>query len=103
MSARSVRCWPCTKRKASSNCDGTSKVTVTASRVSRATAAMINGWNLLIGKSIDLDGRFGSMRFEIIERLETIVAAVLRLARRRAVARLLAGARRVAAWARHVR
>src|SRR5450432_1081092 len=48
MSARSVRCWPCTKRNASPSAGGTSKVSVTASRVSRATEAMVRAWNLLI-------------------------------------------------------
>src|SRR6266851_3277041 len=49
MSARNVRCCPCTKPNASPNAGGTSNVSVTASRVSRATDAMVRGWNLLIG------------------------------------------------------
>src|SRR5207253_11166565 len=48
ISARNVRCWPCTKRNASPNAGGTSNVSVTASRVSRATEAIVSGWNLLI-------------------------------------------------------
>src|SRR5437870_6634696 len=92
MSARSVRCWPCTKLKASLSADGTSNVSATASRVSRATLATLSGWNLL---------NECSMRLEVVERFQAVLAAVLRLAWRRAEARQLAGAFRAATRARH--
>ena len=76
MSVRSVRCWPCTKRNWSRERSGTANVIATASRVSRATRATVSGWNLLNAAR--------SVRLEIVERLEARVAAVLRLARRRA-------------------
>src|SRR5437762_3948208 len=92
MSARSVRCWPCTKLKASLSSGGTSTVSATASRVSRATLATLSGWNLL---------NECSMRLEVVERFQAVLAAVLRLARRRAEARQLACVRRAATRAPH--
>src|SRR5438876_4785324 len=92
MSARSVRCWPCTKLKASLSAGGTSNVSATASRVSRATLATLSGWNLL---------NECSMRLEVVERFQAVLAAVLRLAWRRAEARQLACVRRAAARAPH--
>src|SRR6185295_19838693 len=47
--------------------------------------------------------RAGSMRLEVVERLETVFAAMLRLAGRRAETRQLAGPGRPAARARHRR
>ena len=47
--ARSVRCWPCSKRYCARSASGTANVIATASRVSRSTLATCSGWNLLIG------------------------------------------------------
>src|SRR5256885_15986644 len=44
-----------------------------------------------------------SVRLEIVERLETVIAAILRLAGCRTVARLLPGARRVATRTGYIR
>src|SRR5215831_522098 len=115
MSARSVKCWPCTKRKASRSVGGMSKVKAIASRVSRATVATLSGWNLLIGVHIrhsreacpgmlETGGGnpvyFSSVRLEVVERLEAVLAAVLRLAWCGTEPRQLLGAQRTAARAR---
>src|SRR6185295_2241741 len=104
MFVRKVRCWPGSKRNVSRSEAGTSKVSAIASRVSRATEAIVKGWNLLTAGGVSCCARSrASMRLEIVERLEAVVAAVLRLARRRAETRQLAGTGRAAARARHRR
>src|SRR6185503_2412367 len=93
MFVRKVRCWPGSKRKVSRSEGGTSKVSAIASRVSRATEAIVKGWNLLTAGGVSCCARSrASMRLEVVEGLETFFAAMLRLARRRAEPRQLAAA-----------
>src|SRR6185503_1841411 len=104
MFVRKVRCWPGSKRKVSRSEGGTSKVSAIASRVSRATEAIVKGWNLLTAGGVSCCARSrASMRLEVVEWLETFFAAMLRLARRRAEPRQLAGPQRAAARTRHRR
>src|SRR5262252_853870 len=103
MKARRVRCWPCAKAKRSASAGGTARVATIVSRVSWRTSATVSEWNLLI-----LGSR--SVALEVVEGLQARVAAVQRLARRRAelagdahVARTAVRACRPAAWQRRPR
>src|SRR4051795_935040 len=89
--ARNVRYCPCVKRNASLCPSGTPSVSTTASRVSRRTPVTVSGWKVAMP----------SEALEVVERLQAVVAAVLRLARRRAELADPAGARRSAARAFH--
>src|SRR3954452_15137162 len=91
MVARKVRYCPCVKRNAASRPSGGASVSTTASRVSRRTPVTVSGWKLAML----------SEALEVVERLQAVVAAVLRLARRRAELADPAGARRAAARALH--
>src|SRR3954463_2608351 len=91
MVARKVRYCPCVKRNASLCPSGTPSASTTASRVSRRTSVTVSGWNVAMP----------SETLEVVERLQTVLAAVLRLARRRAELADPAGARRPAARAVH--
>src|SRR5690242_4187299 len=89
MVARNVRYCPCVKRNAASCPAGGASVSTTASRVSRRTPVTVSGWNVAMP----------SDALEVVERLQAVLAAVLRLARRRAELADPAGARRPAAGA----
>src|ERR1700722_20814901 len=79
----SVTNWPCVKRNASRKAGGTSKETVTASAVSGRTSRMRSEWNCGVAMLSGL-GVVRSVRFEVVERLATVDAAIQRLARGRA-------------------
>src|SRR3954453_8119869 len=89
MVARNVRYCPCVKRNVASRPSAGASVSTTASRVSRRTPVTVSGWKLAMP----------SEALEVVERLQAVVAAVLRLARRRAELAEAAGARRAAARA----
>src|SRR3954470_5942151 len=89
MVARNVRYCPCVKRNAASRPSGGASASTTASRVSRRTPVTVSEWKLAML----------SEALEVVERLQAVLAAVLRLARRRAELADPAGARRPAARA----
>ena len=86
MIRRRVSDWPASKAYASRRSSGTSKVTATASSVSRSTAATVRVWKRAARGRAPLGRRAvveSSDLLHVLERLEAVGAAVERLARGR--------------------